>query len=241
MNTAPGPTDILSAIYAFYQSWASDQLDLVCRKGCAACCTRNVTMTEPEGEYILAGLPGDEQRTWLGEHLENCGTRGRPQLTTNDWAVHCLRGEECDDPSEQVLEPCPFLDAEQSCQIYALRPFACRCFGSSVDCSKAGTASQPNRMLEVNTVTMQLIEHLGRERPWGNMLDLLSLLLLQAEPRTENAPELKEIRQHLRTAAALPGFLIMPNEQGTVQNYLAELLQVQVKGQTIRQLLGFPS
>ncbi len=217
----------LQEIYRFHASWAS-KLDLACHKGCAACCTRNVTLTE---------LQEQAQLDRLSQRLQLKGRTGRPAMTTNEWAGDCLEGREINgDGCDQVLDPCPFLDQAQGCSMYPFRPFACRCFGSSVDCGRTGMAEQPDILMEVNTVTLQIIEHLGQGNCWGNMLDVLPMLIRKNEARqeNENSGELQPEKtdKYLRRAGPLPGFLVMPDQQAAVQAYLDELFSIRISRTT---------
>lgn len=230
---------VIEKIYSFYESWASE-LKLACHRGCAACCTRNVTITRTEGELIVTALQQEEARLqWITEKLPVKGKSGRPLMSTNEWARRCLEDGEISEGLEtQVLEPCPFLDEQQGCSIYPLRPFSCRCFGSSVDCALSGTAEQPDILMEVNTVTMQLIEHLGRGRWWGNMLDMLyALTLLPKVKQEQEKQQLQETSRHLLLAKPLPGLLVMPEQQTAVQEYLAGLFALHVEQTTIGEIL----
>lgn len=222
----------LQEIYRFHASWASE-LDLACHKGCAACCTRNVTLTEAEGQLILNGLQEQARLDWLSQRLQLKGRIGRPVMTTNEWARDCFEGREISGQEpDQVLAPCPFLDQDQGCAMYSLRPFACRCFGSSVDCGRTGMAEQPDILMEVNTVTLQIIEHLGQGNCWGNMLDVLPMMIRKNEFRQENKNNGKlrpeKTGQYLRRARPLPGFLVMPDQQAAVQAYLDDIFTIRI-------------
>ncbi len=223
---------ILEEMYRYYESWATG-LELACHKGCAACCTRNVTITGAEGRFIVNGLQKKEKSRldWLRGRLQIKGRIGRPGMTTNQWAGNCLKGLEISgDGSDHVLDPCPFLDQDQGCSMYQLRPFACRCFGSSVDCGKSGMAEQPDILMEVNTVTLQLIEHLDQGNCWGNMLDVLPMMIRENAPGQEadgkQRPE--KTGRHIHRSRPVPGFLVMPDQQAEVQEYLTGLFAVQI-------------
>lgn len=233
---------IIEKIYQVYEAWASG-LQLACHRGCAACCTRNVTMTRAEGELILAAIQQESRLEWFISRLQVKGHIGRPLMSTNEWARRCLEGQEVSgEEPEQVLTPCPFLDRKLCCSLYPLRPFACRCFGSSVDCATSGMAEQPDILIEINTVTMQLIEHLGRGGWWGNMLDVLSALILQTEVKQVMGGEqrLEETTGYLHRAKPLPGFLVMPAQQTAVQAYLNDLLAIQIGRTNIGEILQIP-
>jgi len=143
MNSTSQSIAVIEKIYSFYESWAL-KLKLACDQGCATCCTRNVTLTRAEGELILTALRQDEARLqWLTEKLPIKTEIGRPLMSTNEWARRCIEdGEMSEGLATQVLKPCPFLDEKKSCSIYHLRPFSCRCFGSTVDCSLEKQNSQ---------------------------------------------------------------------------------------------------
>ncbi len=227
---------VLKELYRYYGSWASG-LELACRKGCAACCTRNVTMTMAEGRFIFEGLQEQSQLDRLRQRLQIEGRVGRPDMTTNEWARDCLEGLEISGQgSDHVLAPCPFLDQNQICSIYSLRPFACRCFGSSVDCAKSGMAEQPDILMEVNTVTLQLIEHLDQGNCWGNMLDVLPILVRENDSGQESDGDQQagKADRHIRRCRPLPGFLVMPDQQTAVQAYLTGLFAIR----TCRTTLG---
>ena len=240
-NLSPVLTAI-KKIYRYYEDWASG-LELACHKGCAACCTRNVTMTQAEGNLILLGLQEESRMKWLGKRLQIKGMIGRPRMTTNEWARNCIEGVEGDEnETVQVLDPCPFLDHSQSCSIYRLRPFSCRCFGSSVDCSTTGLAEQPDILMEINTVTLQVIEHLGQNSCWGNMLDVLSALMRHDTAKADSDDRRQEegTNNHLHRARPLPGFLVMPAQQAVVQTYLDGLYAIRVDNTPIGALLQSP-
>lgn len=239
MISSPLAITALEEIYRFYASWASN-LDLACHKGCAACCTRNVTMTRAEGQFILQGLQETAQLDRLTRRLQIKGRTGRPGMTTNEWAGACLEGREIDNrETVQVLDPCPFLDQDQGCFMYRFRPFSCRCFGSSVDCGRTGMAEQPDILMEVNTVTLQIIEHLDQGNYWGNMLDLLMILTGENKSGRDNngVQWAEEIGRHLRRSRPLPGFLVMPDQQAAVQSYLDNLFAVRIGETTLGALL----
>lgn len=69
----------------------------VCQKGCSACCHIDVHVRLVEAEFIE----------------RNTGRRAN-------------RGTSHSDGHGAAKRPCPFLEADQSCAIYAFRPLACR-------------------------------------------------------------------------------------------------------------------
>jgi Fe-S-cluster containining protein len=211
------PRNILSTIFALYETWAGEYV-FACRQGCATCCTRSVTMTTLEGELIheylasrrpdllplLAGLPDNSPV---------------PGATTNQYAAACLRGEDiADDPGGWDLAPCLFLQ-DGSCAIYPVRSFMCRSFGSLVRCEEQGVAEIEPLFLTLNTIIMQCIEHLDRGRPWGNMNAVLRGIAAGKGGKAATA------RGGL-VAQSIPGFLLLPEEETALAGKLQALLRL---------------
>ena len=78
----------------------------VCEKGCASCCidVGSVGATTLEGLIITEYLQG-----WERQALKE---------------IHRSLRENRNDKLNQVLARCAFLDQEQNCRIYAVRPFS---------------------------------------------------------------------------------------------------------------------
>ena len=72
--------DRLGQLYDLYDAFMA-KTDLVCRKGCASCCTCNVTLTSLELDYITAAL-GPEKTGALTERVENNLAKKRFQPKT---------------------------------------------------------------------------------------------------------------------------------------------------------------
>jgi hypothetical protein len=92
----------------------------VCEKGCASCCidVGSVGATTLEGLIILEYIQGWDRQT-LKE-------------------INRDLGENRNDKLNQVFTRCAFLDQEQSCRIYAVRPFSCRRLYSVRKCDGQG-------------------------------------------------------------------------------------------------------
>jgi hypothetical protein len=166
----------LDQLYDIYAS-LTESLDLACRKYCCRCCTRNVTLTSLEAASILDRLdPIDSDR--LVEKIRSAAALARfqPRITTNEMAERCMRGEPLpEEPCDPRWGPCPLLE-EQSCPLYALRPFACRCLISQSICEQTGYADIDEFSLTVNSVFLQVIEHLDRDGCTGNFSDVILYL-----------------------------------------------------------------
>ena len=165
----------LDAIYRLFDDTV-ERLPAACQKGCAHCCTRNVTLTTLEAYRMVDRLDGEGlQQLYrrLGRAVDR--DRFRPLITVNHLAEMVMTdaeppGEACD----PAWTPCPLL-VDDLCPIYDLRPFACRCMTSTVVCRAGGHAAMEDYRITVNTVFQQVIEHLDVPGATGNLIDVLSL------------------------------------------------------------------
>lgn len=220
---------ILEKIFAFFDSWGS-QISFACRKGCATCCTQDVTMTAVEGDMITGFLKKQNRQHWLMEKLGKGLPLHYPTCTTNEYARACLNGDDIDPGSGSFNKTCPFLE-ENLCTIYEVRPFSCRVFASEQICRKGISASLPQYYLSGATAVSQVIEHLGQGRPWGNMLHILTHAASEnkdAEPNPDQC----------RTAQPLPGFLIGENDYPHVAPLLEQIFNAEISGRKIEDILN---
>ena len=227
-NHVGEPAAVLETLYKAYESWTG-QYRFACRQGCAACCTQSVTMTTLEGERIIEYLQENGQIDNLAPMLAASRPTTRPVQTTNQFAADCLAQEELL-PEEGAWDftPCIFL-ARNLCTVYPARPFGCRSFSSTVNCATHGCAEVAPVVITVNTVVMQIIEHLNsRGGFWGNMTDILRQLL--AGKGTTADP-------HLLPARPNPGFLIPQEEMREVAAFFARIDGADIKGETLVGLL----
>ncbi len=164
---------ILHQVYDLYTSFVQS-LDLACRKHCCRCCTRNVALTTLEAAAIIDGLdPSDINRLLAPIRSARRLARFQPQITTNEMAERCALGQALpDEPCDPDWGPCPLLE-DRACPLYLLRPFACRCMISRSDCEKTGQADMDEFALTVNSVFLQVIEHLDSSGCTGNLADVL--------------------------------------------------------------------
>ncbi len=231
---------ILNTIYRVFADW-SHSLPTVCKQGCSACCTQNVTITALEGEEILRFVVTENLAPWLAERLTQPRTHRSAEMTTNDFAEACLEGRETDPGVLHNTLPCPFLE-ENSCRIYLVRPFGCRLFASTKRCSSTQPALVPDYYFEAATAVSQLIEHLGQREYWGNMLDVLPALLDINEFRDigTRLDQTLIIKARLRTLTAkpLPGFLLSDEEGGKVAQLLETIFSTEVEGKRLEDILN---
>ena len=221
-------TEMLEALYKAYDSWTK-QFQFACCSGCAPCCTQSVTMTTLEGERIIEYLRQSGQLDKFAARLQASRPSMRPIQTTNQFAASCLaQAEPTENTPEWDFTPCIFLD-NKLCSIYPVRPFGCRSFSSTLDCSVHGTAEVPPVLITVNTVVLQIVEHLNsRGDCWGNMVDILCQLL-EGEKSAAQA--------HLLKAQPNPGFLIPQEEMQDVAAFFARINGPNIKGDTLVGLL----
>lgn len=195
---------------------AAASIDFACGPGCATCCTRSVTLTTAEGRLIVdflraagRGLP----------ELPRDPVPMRPAVTANGLAALCLAGEEVPEETDSpwLFEPCFFLK-DGLCSIYPVRPFACRSFGSIVNCGQAAMAEVPEWFVTLAIVTNQLLEDLDRDGFWGNLADILALV-------DDGAGEAVRVaaRESLLPNRPWPGLLVLPEERSMVDRFLARV------------------
>lgn len=197
---------------------------MACRRGCATCCTQNVTMTTLEGHRLIEYLGLHDQDALCSvvpgaPHAE----RYIPAITTNEFAFYCFKGE--DPPEEQnasIGMPCRFL-SNNECVVYDARPFGCRCFFSTQPCEKEACAVVDPFLITVNTVFLQFIEHMDTEGFFGNLNDVLAFLTSTDQHGSPKAPI---CRQGLSRNKTIPGLLIPPEHKDRMEPILMDLKRI---------------
>jgi Fe-S-cluster containining protein len=218
-STHPGIShkkEVLSALYDVYSDWVK-RFPLVCRKGCATCCTQSVTMSSLEAEVILDFIKRGAGEKWLLARLATAVQEDeRAGMTTNQFAGACLLQQEIDGDIQGSwnFTPCVFLE-ENVCLIYKVRPFGCRSFGSLQQCGPGRAAEITSRHLAVNTVFTQIIEHLSSDGGYWSKMTAVLAGLADSGPR--------EVKVHLRSAYPVPGFLLETYEVPVVRELLQQV------------------
>jgi hypothetical protein len=144
-------------------------------------------------------------------------------MTTNDFALFCLKGE--DVPEEDNYDsglPCRFL-SKNECVVYDARPFGCRCFFSTQACKTEPMAVVEPFLVTVNTVFLQFIEHIDRGGFFGNLNDVLALLVPGNRNNLPNDPVHLSPLPRNRT---IPGLLIPPEHQERMGPILRDLRKI---------------
>ena len=230
---------ILDIIFSCFDNW-SKQFGLACTKGCAVCCTTDVSITAPEGELLLDYIVRQHGARWLSEKLETTPLHRPLSQTINAYAKACLEGRESEAEENRVGGVCPFLE-ENICSVYPARPFSCRCFASTVCCRHGGNALLPAEYLSAATAVSQIIEHVGQFSLWGTMIDVLTLQAAAAghiSPAGHAQEHLAAARGNCLTAIPLPGFLIEDRVADKVHGLLEEIFAARIAGKTIEAILN---
>ena len=205
---------MLPKIYRIFAE-ETKSIAFACGPGCATCCTRSVTLTTGEGRLILDFLHRNAREL---PRLPIDNTPLRPPLTTNGLAALYLAGREPEGEvdSPWLFEPCFFLHAGL-CTIYAARPFACRSFGSTVNCGKTGMAEAPEWFVTLTIVVNQLLESLDQPGYWGNLSDVLARLTAPEDPNNPAA------NGRLLANQPAPELLVMPAERHLAKRFLRKV------------------
>lgn len=196
---------ILEQLYQIYESFSRVH-KVACGKGCALCCTRNVTLTTLEGYYIVKHLgPVGQAEVYTRLRQQASQKRLEPSLTINAMAEFCAKGLPLpDEPNDPHWGPCPIL-AGELCPLYPARPFGCRAMISERNCHDTGYADMPPLLLSASNVILQTIEHVDADGFSGNFTDVLLFL---AEP--------ENLRAYVQGQPGLPGEGLLANRPLTV-------------------------
>ena len=227
-------TKALKAIYDFYDKFLKGT-PLACKKGCATCCTTNVSVTSLEVEYILdSGLL--TQR--LGEKVREAALQDHfvPSTTINTSAAMCLSENQMPEETSPItFDPCPLLTHDGLCSIYQARPFSCRAMNSETLCTEGGEAFMAPFLVTVNLAMYQILEHIDSKGWYGNLLDMVTLV-------SENREGLQQVADtmegRIKTNRPLPCFIIPPDETMRFKSFMRRLSKVEIEGgKTVGDLL----
>jgi Fe-S-cluster containining protein len=166
-----------------------------CKRGCAACCRQMVPISEMEAYHIrdlVARLPEPRQSEVRAQFAQATQRLAEAGLLEKLQRFHEFTREEVDQLGQQYFAlhlPCPFLE-EESCSIYADRPFICREYlvtSPAENCSRADKDSVRGVPLagKVSWAIARLGEtHPARPTHWI----LLPLALEWAQAHPEEPP-----------------------------------------------------
>ncbi len=211
----------LRTIYEWYGGIVESSGPWACERGCATCCTSSLVLTTLEAAYLWEGNSEHVKRfasTWpTGDCLTPL------TMTTNQRAAYCMAKHDVGEEEEtRTGEPCPLL-VDDRCLCYDHRPLMCRLMNSVVRCEQTGCAEIGERILTLNTVLLQFVEHLDRPGWCGYLIDMLPCFRdpdFVTEYKTGSAkiegPKL--FRNHPN-----PGYIVPPNDQKAVRVWLKDL------------------
>ncbi len=221
----------IEQIYALYDT-VIDGSDMACRKGCAGCCTCNVTLTGLEARFLLTALDSREKQD-LVRSVRNSFPRNRycPDATWNGFAAECISGGKSEAAgTDPAWGQCPLLE-NALCSVYPVRPFGCRCLWSDVDCRQSGYARMAPFVLTLNNVFLQYIEHLDCNGISGNLSDML--LYLSGNDNTGPDGVKAEIESngsspglHLIDNRPIPALMVPPEHRKRIMNTVNNLNRI---------------
>lgn len=211
---------LLDQLYRLYDQFISD-IDISCHKTCCDCCTCNVTVTALEARRMLEAIPADQWPNFLKLLDATLDTpRFIPLATVNQIADLCASGNE---PPEESIDAawgtCPLL-TDRLCPVYDARPFGCRCLVSTSPCQATGSAEMSEFTATVNTLFLQVIEHIDQDGFSGNLSDVMSHMLSDKTGRPVPPPSKIP---HLISNSPLRRLLIPPEHQKKITPLLDQI------------------
>jgi len=215
--------EALDRVYKVYEAF-HNSLGLACKETCAHCCTTNVTMTTLEGYKIVVDLMAAGRQESLDKLME-IGEKARfqPLLTTNRMAELCAADAKV--PQEETTgewQDCALLN-DSLCSIYDLRPFGCRCFVSRQNCGETGYADIDDFTASVNTVFLQVIEHIDAQGCSGNLIDVLQFMASDDRRQAYESGELSCEDNGLIVNWELKVLMIPPEHREKIEPILQQL------------------
>jgi len=210
-------------VYTLCDQFASG-LDTACRKGCALCCTTNVTMTTLEGEAILNHWSALGQAPPMAL-LRQTARRPRfqPVLTINHLAALCAAGQAfADEAADPHAGPCPLL-LNDFCSIYAVRPLGCRVMLSLTDCKHNGAADMPDIALAASNLFAQFVEGLDAGGSSGNLTDVLLWINEREHINAGTNRQKADLPKGLAANMPIPVLMVPPEHRQHLQPLLQAL------------------
>jgi hypothetical protein len=211
---------LLDQIYHLYDQYTG-AVENACRATCSDCCTCNVILTTLEAHVMLKAFPAD-QWPWVAKVIgaQMGKPRFTPEATFNQIADLCASGmEPPDEATDASWGPCPLL-TDRLCPVYAARPFGCRCLISSTPCPQTGAAVMGEFTATVNTLFLQVIEHIDQDGFSGNLSDVLSFVLAA---KTDHPITNQSKHSHLISNSPLRNLMIPPEHQDRITPILDQI------------------
>jgi Fe-S-cluster containining protein len=228
---------LLDLMYQIFDAHVETQYQVACQRGCALCCTQHVTLTTLEACRIFEHLRRLKDKFNENRFIAKSPSYFRPRYTINEIAYACINHLE--PPEEEpgpVLCRCPLLEYDQ-CAVYDSRPFICRAFLSLHPCQFGGRAEVPSALASIIGICQQIIEHLDTGGYFGNLTDILAMLVAGDNAHLYLHDEFG-MKIELPTNRSFPGFLIPPEDSAEVNAFLSKLFCKHVNGMTYLQMLN---
>jgi Fe-S-cluster containining protein len=201
--------DALARIYHVLSDTLENKA-LACHRGCSPCCTQNVAMTTLEGYQIITHLDQPQKADLLDRLSALADTPARlPKSSINELARQCTDHTAVSEKEDtKGGGRCPLLQGD-ICTIYAVRPLACRMMVSTKDCRMTGFARMDPFFLSAGNVFMEFTEHIDSNGWTGNLVDVLSYLLIEKnrhsyETGTINKGSSRMLSNHPLTVLMVP-------------------------------------
>lgn len=227
MNIQSPDTGLLIQIYSLYHE-ATDTADTVCKEKCASCCTCNVTLTSLETEFIVNSLDSHKKNELQNRIQQRFPEKHYiPKMTTNMFARMCMENNEIpDEENDPAFGICPLLENDL-CAIYETRPFGCRALMSEIPCREGGYARLPPLVLTLNTIFLQVIEHLDQKGVFGNLSDMV-LFFLSKKTQADRADQLGFIRDERLFVQneKIPVLMVPPKHQKELKPLIGKLFNL---------------
>jgi hypothetical protein len=215
---------VLKGIYRHYDDFTGG-LNVACQKYCANCCTPDVTMTTLEGYLIADSLISNNRQDLFGRIQRSISdSRFKPRTTTNKLALLCAKGEDPpEEPRTDNGKRCSLL-TDAICPIYPVRPFGCRCFISEKACSQAGYAEVDPFIITVNTIYLQIIEHIDAAGFSGNFADVMLLMANNENRQRYKNNTLKHLDGDFISNMAIEVLMVPPEHRSKIKSIFDTLL-----------------
>ncbi len=159
-------TDQMQSIYEYFETEAQlFKAAAICKAGCAFCCIHfgNVDITTLEGVRIHA---------WIEELAPAAKTAIRQKIAAN-----------MQKKTKNAAARCPFLNQDNTCRIYEIRPFSCRQLYSLRECTDRGPTVH-RQAVELARKTVQKLQRLDTTGYSGHISYIVHLI---------NKPEFRKI------------------------------------------------
>jgi Fe-S-cluster containining protein len=183
---------------------------------------------EPDAKHPVWKTQSNTKADWLDKIRRTAAQpHFKPKITTNQLANLCAQGIEPPEEERSEWRPCPFLN-NGLCPIYAARPFGCRCLLSRHDCGKEGYADMDDYVLSVNTVFLQIMEHMDAYGCTGNLLDVLVVMASEEIRQAYEDNSLKCSAAGLIPNQALNVLMIPPEHRTKMEPILNSLRKIRI-------------